>query len=414
MFIKGVVGGTPWPCTQLSLSTDANNAEAAVGSMVKVTIKALGLDADCLCSEIGCCSEHGRSLPNPGLCQNGCNRQRWCCATDGCCLDNTGTPQGGTDVCCKDIWGADVGNCQEPVEGGPSTIKKPLGNPGAQQPAISAKGGSKSHVTPPATADKPGQRTLARQRAADTLSDLLKCVGVALQISGNAEWMAVGVPPGGFTRECEFYGPLGASSNITTGLREPSARQTSSSPTQLIVVPTDTNAGATVWLLITGKGPINVSVLWANGRPLNTNYDVSITGISPSAVPGAVAKLKLQPSKSHKHCGDLATIIATAKDANGAAVAGAKVTFSAGGDCHIYNSQEVKTTDVNGIATYSFGAYDPCKASVVAASAGANGAMVLSDVSYVYFVEGHGPEEREDYHGDEKEHYGDEREYYRG
>jgi hypothetical protein len=239
---------------------------------------------------------------------------------------------------------------------------------------------------------------------------------VKLEISANAEWVAVGVPPSGMD-ECYVWDLNGrAASNITTGLRAPSARQPPNVPTRLVTVVTSTIGVATAWLRITGQGAISLSAVAVRNYDLKLEVvaPITINGVSAGAVPGAVAKLKLQPAKSHKHCGDLATIIATAKDANGAPVANAKVTFSADGDCHIYNSQEVKTTDSNGIATYTFGSYDPCRASVVAASKGANGDVVLSDVSYVYFVEGHGPEEREYYHEEERSGYGEEREYYRG
>jgi hypothetical protein len=211
-------------------------------------------------------------------------------------------------------------------------------------------------------------------------------------------WDAVGIPPGG-QDFCSNY-PR-AASNITTELRKPGARQ-SSRPSSLQQIGVQTGEGgvATALLKITATGSVFVFV---NEVPWSGPRFITITVAGPAA---PVTKLKLLPDKTHSGCGEPATLTAMAKDANGAPAANAKVTFSAEGDCQLSNSPEVKITDANGIATYTIGSYQPCRASVVAASVDANGAIVLSDVSHVYFVEGR-------YSG-EREHYGDDREYNRG
>jgi hypothetical protein len=110
----------------------------------------------------------------------------------------------------------------------------------------------------------------------------------------------------------------------------------------------------------------------------------------------AITKLTLIPSKAYRRCHDPITLSALATDAAGAPVAGAKVAFSAFGDCHPDSDKAVKTTGASGIATITLNSHVPGVESVVAAGVEANGAPVLSDAAHVHFyIERHHAESRE-------------------
>lgn len=145
-------------------------------------------------------------------------------------------------------------------------------------------------------------------------------------------------------------------------------------------------------LKVKRTGDIVVKATEVNGNRLENPPSITIIGI-PAPVPSRsapVASIKLTPHKARRHCGDPLTITAVAKDANGAPVAGAKVTCLAHGDCHPTNPLATATTDANGVAIYTLSANEPGIAVVVASGVDATGAAVLSNVVHVYY-EGHHP-----------------------
>lgn len=192
------------------------------------------------------------------------------------------------------------------------------------------------------------------------------CIYLHLEISGNAEWIAKGFG----CDDC--VGPA------KEGLHKQSVRTTALQGRDF---QTDPDGVALGVLRATAPGSIVVRATQLAGEDLViTNPPVTIT-VTP------VTTLRLKPAKLRRRCGEPATITAVARDDIGAPVANATVTFFAEGDCNPYNPYQVRTTDSNGHATFTFGADEPGAASVVATAVGADGVPVLSDVSHVYFVE---------------------------
>jgi hypothetical protein len=165
-----------------------------------------------------------------------------------------------------------------------------------------------------------------------------------------------------------------------------------------IIVSMNAEGVGKAFLKVEKAGSITVTATEADSAPLlnkpfipiQATPALSCTPCNPCNPGVPVASIKLSPHKARRHCGDSLTITAVAKDANGATVAGAKVTFLAHGDCHPANPLATATTGANGVATYTLLADEPGVASVVASGVGADGAAVLSNVVHVYY-EGHHP-----------------------
>jgi hypothetical protein len=193
--------------------------------------------------------------------------------------------------------------------------------------------------------------------------------------------------------------------NTTDGLHKQDMRLTETSPTgQYIVAWTDEYGVAKAIFRVKGTGNIVIVASQIYGSNLSQPPSITVTGVPAVAVPGVpVASIKLSPHKAHRHCGDSITITAVAKDASGALVAGAKITFLAHGDCHPANPLATATTNANGVATYTLSAEDPGIASVVAAGVDAAGAAVLSNVVHVYY-EGHHPGPHDHYMDSDREY----------
>jgi hypothetical protein len=220
-------------------------------------------------------------------------------------------------------------------------------------------------------------------------------VDVQLQIIGSAVWQATDDTKG------------------TGTAMNPGAKQDSFEKVKVFAA--DENGVVTANLIVTGAGPIIVTVEGAVG--IDGFYDLadpSGTVINSGLVLAPVSKLKLVPSKAYRHVGDPITITALALDANNGPVPNAEVAFSVSGNCEPTTDTLLKTTSATGIATVTVTARRPGVVTVVASGVGASGSpLVAQEAAHVeFFEERHSRErhyeehmERDYYHGPGRDRY---------
>jgi hypothetical protein len=191
--------------------------------------------------------------------------------------------------------------------------------------------------------------------------------------------------------------PNNTGNPVTPGSTKKTAPGAKAVPSQVLFAFTNSQGEATIRVTLNDPGAVTVAAAPEGAFNFAPVAVVLSEGGGGGNVGGPpISKLKLIPSKAYRHCHDPITLSALATDASGAPVAGAKVAFSAFGDCHPDTDKAVKTTGSNGIATITLNSHVPGVESVVAAGVDANGAPVLSDAAHVHFyIERHHAEDRE-------------------
>jgi hypothetical protein len=103
-----------------------------------------------------------------------------------------------------------------------------------------------------------------------------------------------------------------------------------------------------------------------------------------------VATLKLRPAKAYRNFHDSITLTALARDMSGTAVQGATVVFAMHGDClHRTTQPPSVVTNAAGEAPFKLVADESGAVTVVAAALGANGAIIMSEASVIFFYTHH-------------------------